>query len=241
MEWYYAENNERRGPVGDAEFNELVRTGRIVPTTQVWREGWPNWAPYSEAGAQTTPDGAPGARCVECGGTFAASEMIQYEGSSVCANCKPIFFQKVKEGITPTGQFVFAGFWIRFVAKFIDGILQQVVVFVANLVLGAVISAAEAPTAFFVVSLTLSMLLSGAYSIFFTGKYGATLGKMALGLKVVRAGGGAVGYGLAAGRFFAELLSSFTLLIGYIIAAFDDEKRTLHDRICNTRVIRTRA
>jgi hypothetical protein len=37
------------------------------------------------------------------------------------------------------------------------------------------------------------------------------------------------------------LLSSLTLAIGYIMAAFDDEKRSLHDRICDTRVIRLNA
>jgi hypothetical protein len=42
---------------------------------------------------------------------------------------------------------------------------------------------------------------------------------------------------LSVGRYFAKMLSSLTLLIGYIIAAFDEEKRSLHDRICNTRVV----
>ena len=38
---------------------------------------------------------------------------------------------------------------------------------------------------------------------------------------------------------FAEMLSSLTLGIGYIMVAFDDEKRGLHDRdICDTRVVR---
>jgi len=38
-------------------------------------------------------------------------------------------------------------------------------------------------------------------------------------------------------RFFATMLSQLTLYIGYIIAAFDDEKRSLHDHICDTRVV----
>ena len=70
------------------------------------------------------------------------------------------------------------------------------------------------------------------------GKHGATPGKMACGLKVVSPDGGPVSYGKACGRFFAEMLSGLTLGIGYIMVAFDDEKRALHDRICNTRVIR---
>jgi hypothetical protein len=68
-------------------------------------------------------------------------------------------------------------------------------------------------------------------------KYGATLGKAFCQVQVVTAEGKPLSYGLCAARYFAKLLSAFTLLIGYIIAAFDEEKRSLHDRICNTRVI----
>jgi uncharacterized RDD family membrane protein YckC len=60
---------------------------------------------------------------------------------------------------------------------------------------------------------------------------------MALKVHVVTADGGRVSYARALGRYFAKLLSAFTLLIGYIIAAFDPERRALHDRICNTRVV----
>ena len=41
----------------------------------------------------------------------------------------------------------------------------------------------------------------------------------------------------AFGRFWAEMLSGLVCAIGYIIAAFDDEKRSMHDHICDTRVI----
>jgi uncharacterized RDD family membrane protein YckC len=61
---------------------------------------------------------------------------------------------------------------------------------------------------------------------------------MACGLKVVRPDGEKISYARACGRFFAEFVSSLTLAIGYIIAAFDGEKRSLHDRICDTRVIK---
>ena len=77
----------------------------------------------------------------------------------------------------------------------------------------------------------------GAYSIFFVGKYGATPGKMACKIKVVDETGAKIGYGRATGRFFAEFLSGLLCYIGYIMVAFDEEKRALHDRICNTRVI----
>jgi uncharacterized RDD family membrane protein YckC len=60
---------------------------------------------------------------------------------------------------------------------------------------------------------------------------------MALSLKVVRADGSKVSYMRAFGRAAAEIVSGILLLIGYIIAGFDDEKRALHDRMCDTRVV----
>jgi uncharacterized RDD family membrane protein YckC len=81
------------------------------------------------------------------------------------------------------------------------------------------------------------MCIGITYETVLIGKYGATLGKMACKIKVVTAEGGRVSYLLAFGRYFAKILSAMILMIGYLMAAFDDEKRALHDRICNTRVI----
>ena len=79
-----------------------------------------------------------------------------------------------------------------------------------------------------------------AYQTILVSKYGATWGKMALGLKIVNEDGSKVRTGRAFGRVFAEILSGMTCYIGYIIVAFDSEKRSLHDHICATRVIKSR-
>jgi uncharacterized RDD family membrane protein YckC len=60
---------------------------------------------------------------------------------------------------------------------------------------------------------------------------------MLLGLKVVRPDGSPLTYWRGFGRYWGTVVSGFTCMIGYIIAAFDDEKRALHDHICSTRVI----
>jgi uncharacterized RDD family membrane protein YckC len=87
----------------------------------------------------------------------------------------------------------------------------------------------------------LNFSFSIAYATFFIGKFGATPGKMALNLMVVNPDGSKVSYMKAFGRFFAEMISGIILCIGYIMAAFDSEKRALHDRICSTRVVRKSA
>jgi uncharacterized RDD family membrane protein YckC len=85
-----------------------------------------------------------------------------------------------------------------------------------------------------------AMLVAIAYEVFFIRKYDATPGKMALGLNLLRADGSKLSVGRIIGRYFAYLVSCLTLAIGFIIAGFDDEKRSLHDRMCDTRVIKTR-
>jgi uncharacterized RDD family membrane protein YckC len=89
-------------------------------------------------------------------------------------------------------------------------------------------------------AILVSTLFSLAYSAGFVGGLGATPGMMALGLKVVRPDGSPISYGRAVGRYFAAMLSAIILGIGYLMVAFDAEKRALHDMICDTRVIKTR-
>jgi uncharacterized RDD family membrane protein YckC len=82
-------------------------------------------------------------------------------------------------------------------------------------------------------------VFSVAYSVWFLARYGATPGKMALGLKVVTPEGEPIALARAFGRFFGELLSGMICYIGYIMAAFDkEEHKALHDILCNTRVVR---
>jgi uncharacterized RDD family membrane protein YckC len=76
------------------------------------------------------------------------------------------------------------------------------------------------------------------YMVYFNGRFGATPGKMALKLKIVRPNGDGITYMRALGRYFAEILSGMIFSIGFMMAGWDEEKRALHDRICDTRVIR---
>jgi uncharacterized RDD family membrane protein YckC len=242
MNWYYAQDSERQGPFDDSAFAELVKNGRVTPDTLVWREDLSDWKPYRDVAAAAAISTAEGdAPCVECGRTFPKSEMVHYEGSWICPNCKPIFFQRVREGITPTAEMVYAGFWIRFLAKFVDGILLQLVGIAVRLLIGLFLSATNDPTPFLIVTWFCSMLIGASYSTYFVGKFGATPGKMACRLRIVMADGAKLTYLRALGRHFAEILSSLTLGVGYIMAAFDEEKRSLHDRVCDTRVIRLTA
>lgn len=238
MAWHYIENGQQAGPVDDATFNSLVSAGRITPATQVWREGMANWATYASIGSSAAAVSTTGAtQCAECGNTFAADDLVQIGGRAICATCKPIAVQKLKEGVTQTGEFRYAGFWIRFAAAFVDGLILWVVETAVRVAVTAAASTSSMQTASFIL-VGLNFMIQAAYSIWFVGNPGgSTLGMMACGIKVVKADGEPVGYGRATGRFFAALLSSMIIGIGYLMIAFDEEKRALHDRICDTRVI----
>ena len=143
----------------------------------------------------------------------------------------------------------YAGFWIRFGAKFIDGIVLGLAIGLPIFIVIFFFAfrggfSSRNPSGFSPVAVELQILLqlgsviiSVGYNWFFLAKYGATPGKMACGLKVVTPTGAPISSGQALGRSAAEILSRLICLIGYIMAAFDDEKRALHDWICNTRVV----
>ena len=44
-EWYYAKGNDKHGPVSSKQLKQLARTGELLPTDLVWKEGAPDWKP----------------------------------------------------------------------------------------------------------------------------------------------------------------------------------------------------
>lgn len=260
MNWFYAAGGQQQGPVDEAQLDALIASGQVKPDTLVWREGMANWQPLRDARPTSGPSpastpappvltaAAGEVACVECGKSFARDNAIQYGTTWVCANCKPVFLQRLREGATPSaqalaaGEVTYAGFWIRFVAKFIDGLILAIPGFVLGFGGAAALGIFSGrPNAGFVVFQAFLWVLDFAirlgYNTFFVGKYGATPGKMAVGLKVIMADRSEITYPRALGRAAAEIINAFTCLIGYIIAGFDNEKRALHDHICSTRVI----
>jgi uncharacterized RDD family membrane protein YckC len=85
---------------------------------------------------------------------------------------------------------------------------------------------------------SINTVIALTYTVYFQVRNEGTPGKRLLGLRVVRADGSRLSGWRAAGRYAAEQLSGMTFLVGYVMAAFDDEKRSLHDFICDTRVVK---
>jgi uncharacterized RDD family membrane protein YckC len=148
----------------------------------------------------------------------------------------------------------YAGFWRRFWGLVIDGVLLSCVLMPLRIGLrlgpwGAWNGLERGDMTFdrlipmLMGSLVFVSVKTVADALYFTLMQSsikqATIGQMVLGLKVTDLHGRRISGGKALARYFAAWLSSLTLLIGYIIAAFTDKKQTLHDMIVGTLVVRS--
>lgn len=146
-----------------------------------------------------------------------------------------------------------AGFLRRWAALFLDQLILGVAYYALLIVLMMVFGIAggldlfsqvdaQDPPGWFVAAYLGVMLLyyaaAGLYfSLMESSRHQATLGKMALGIKVVNAHGGRLSFAHALGRWFAALLSYVTLYIGFLMAAFTGKKQALHDLVAGTFVV----
>jgi uncharacterized RDD family membrane protein YckC len=120
-----------------------------------------------------------------------------------------------------------SGFWRRFAAAFVDGLVLAI------------------PNAIFIAALdyatanVLSLLVGISYFTYFEGgPTGQTLGKRALGIRVIDfKGGGPIGYGRGLLRYIARFLSAIVFFLGYFWMLWDPEKQTWQDKIAGTVVV----
>jgi len=182
----------------------------------------------------------PSQYCSECGQPWPTDDLARFGDRLICSNCKNTYTQKLREGVAFAGAFAYAGFWIRFLAVLIDGIILFVAGMVAQLPLAPLLKSGQMESMAMALGLVylIDIAIGATYEGFFISRYAATPGKLALNLKVARPDGGRVSLGRAVGRYFAKLLSGMILCIGYIMAGFDSQKRALHDMLCDTRVIK---
>ncbi len=143
----------------------------------------------------------------------------------------------------------YAGFWKRFAAAFIDGIVTAIasVLFggpVLVLMMLVVVAEGEAPdpvalTAVFEgAAQLLALFVSWMYfALLESSPLQATLGKLALRMKVTDLAGNRVGFERATWRYFGKFVSALPLLGGFIMAAFTARRQALHDRMAGCLVV----
>jgi uncharacterized RDD family membrane protein YckC len=229
VDWYYAIGGERFGPFDQEAFDQLVSQGKITGVTLVWRDGLDDWVQYQFLAGPSTA--SPGdippvmVQCTQCHRQASQDDMVQYQDHWVCAECKDTFYQRVREGgFSPQSPahargLRFAGFWIRVGASILDGLILLVVNSVFSFMLQAVITSTSDHTTILWMQLLVSLIqlaIGVTYVTWFLGRFGATPGKMACGLKVIVSNGRPITYLRAFGRYWAVALS---LMITYILFA----------------------
>jgi uncharacterized RDD family membrane protein YckC len=127
---------------------------------------------------------------------------------------------------------LYAGFWRRFAAYFLDGLILLIPVFIVG---GVVFFLGDNSMLNSLATMGVSWLY---FALFHSSSMQATPGKSAFGIKVTDTAGERIGFLRATGRFFALYLSALILFIGFLLAAFTGRKQALHDMIAGTLVVR---
>lgn len=170
--------------------------------------------------------------------------------------------EQLKTDIAPVK---YAGFWWRFLAYLIDDIILSFVGFLILIPIWMAIGVSFFGLfahhgcdwdfkygydpelwgiigSFIVLAIISSVIAIALNWLYFalmeSSKYQATLGKMAVGVKVTDMEGNRISFGRATGRYFGKIISGMILYIGFIMAGFTEKKQALHDMLASTLVIK---
>ncbi len=147
----------------------------------------------------------------------------------------------------------YAGFWWRFLAAIIDGIVLNIAQWILIMpflgIMGITMYGMnqgdmdEESAILMIMSMIPMISISAAlswlyYALMESSKLRGTLGKMALNIRVTDMDGDRISFARATGRYFGKILSSFIFLIGYIMAGFTEKKQALHDMLAGCLVIK---
>jgi len=251
-EWYYSDAERRQqGPISADDLAALHARGELGPDALVWREGLDVWKPWKEMIGEVVAQ-TPVAATLPQRDT-AVEEDLSWTVSPVeqaSPYAPPQAQVEERDTVISGGKVVYAGFWKRFAAYCIDYVIVTSIsyaVMIPIFMIGAVSMGSsgsfDSPgdtvgVVLLILGYLVAIFLPLVYFSWMPAtKYQATLGKLAVGIKIVRGDGGRISLGRGIGRIFATLLSSLILFIGWIMAGFTERKQALHDMVCDTLVV----
>lgn len=157
---------------------------------------------------------------------------------SMQSDAPPVFKQSPGDVRTGVTQIKYAGFWIRWAAGFIDGIVIGVVNFAFGIIIGIIVATLGGSKETADAWRAIGALTGFIYFVVMTKKYQVTLGKKAAGIQVISEKAGELSWSQVILReVVGKIISTLILGIGYLIAGFTDKKQALHDKVAGTVVV----
>lgn len=223
--WYYLDSDRRQnGPVPVESIRNALREGRITEATLVWRDGLSEWRPISELAGELGISPLPGAARVDADAGNRPPSPLATRAAAA-------------DDVVP------AGFVRRWAALFLDNLILAIPLGIAAMMVAIPMGllSAHSDTAGAMAQGLYYLLYLLVAPLYYAGMessvHQATLGKRALGIKVTDNDGRRLSFSHALGRWFAAALSYLTLYIGFLMAAFTERKRALHDIVAGTLVV----
>jgi uncharacterized RDD family membrane protein YckC len=234
-EWYYGKNGQQHGPVDMATLQRLAGAGELEPTDLVWREGMGQWTEASQVeglfsmGATEPPVVGEGALVDHARQTSPQAPTIALSYSQA----------------HPSTGTAYVGFWWRVLAAIIDGFVLMVPQCFIGILAGmAIVTSTAAGGHLNQMAVNGLIRLLGAivawlyYALMESSAKQATVGKMAIGVRVTDENGARISFARATGRHFGKYLSMLCLGIGFIMVGLTKRKQGLHDLMAKTFVVR---
>ncbi|HET6553779.1 MAG TPA: RDD family protein [Dyella sp.] len=242
MEVWIGRDGERHGPYKEVEVRQWLRSGQVSPQDLGWREGMADWAPLSSLFPEEIPAAPP---------AFSpppAPPQAHVWGAAAVANNAAALTD-------------YAGFWKRAAAYILDAL----VLWIPNLILGSLLGATEARNvyiegaaaagsdpqvalqalevyfnAMIPTMIAQTVLVWLYFALCESSPWQGTLGKRALGIRVTGLQGERISFLRATGRYFAKIPSAMIFCIGFLMVAWTQRRQGLHDLIAQTLVLNGR-
>ncbi len=136
----------------------------------------------------------------------------------------------------------YAGFWLRLIAALVDAGVMLLALWALGLAIDVDIAALE-PTNSDVTKLRLLWAAAFLvpwlyYAVMESTAPQATIGKLFMGIYVTDRAGNRATFGRASLRYWAKLISTAIVFIGYVMAAFTRHKQALHDIVASCLVLK---
>jgi uncharacterized RDD family membrane protein YckC len=242
MEIWIGRDGERHGPYKEDDVRQWLRIGQVSPKDLAWYEGLADWQPLSVLfpdEATATPPATPAG------------------DNPYAAPSAPLLPQMTEAALED-----YAGFWKRVGAYILDGIILYLPNLLIMKMMGgdaaqatmkqAMLAAPGDPQAMMAayehfystmgVAIVITTVMAWLYfAICQSSAWQATVGKLALGIRVTDLQGKRISFPRALGRYPAKFLSTIILGIGFLMVAWTQRKQGLHDLIAGTLVLNGRA